>query len=79
MGLGFQKTLDYVKQIISTNPILIYPDPYKQCCLFMDSIKLSCNGIIIQYTEQIKEDRTKLKMLHPVTYQSDPFQGSQKN
>ena len=33
----------------------------------------------MQYTEHIKEDGTKLKIPHPITYQSVVFQGSQKN
>ena len=34
-----QKTLDYIKLVITTNPVLVYPDPDKQCYLFMDRSK----------------------------------------
>ena len=52
---------------------------YKQYYLFTDSSKHSWSGILIQYIEQIKEGGTKLKIPHPITYQSCTFQGSQKN
>ena len=42
-----QKGLEYIKQVITTNPILIYPDPNKQYFLFTDSIKHSWSGILI--------------------------------
>ena len=64
-----QKSLDLVKQVITTNPFLIYPDLDKQYCLFMNSSKHSWSGIFIQYTKQIKEDGTKLKLPHPITHQ----------
>ena len=40
-----QKSLDYLKQVITMNPILVYPD--KQYYLFMDSSRHSCSGILI--------------------------------
>ena len=74
-----QKSLDYVKQAITTTPILVYPDPDMHTYLFTDSSKHSWSDILIQYTEQVKEESTKLKVHHPITYQRRPFQGSQKN
>ena len=53
--------LDYVKEVITTNPILVYQDPHKQYYLFMDSSKHVWSGILIQYAEQIKKDGSKLK------------------
>ena len=73
-----QRRLDYVKQVITTNPILVYPNPDKQYHLFMDSNKYFWNGILIQYTEQIREDSTKLKVPLPIICQSGTFQGFQK-
>ena len=35
----YQKSLDYVKQVITTNPILVYPNPDKQYHLFTESSK----------------------------------------
>ena len=76
---SFQKSLDYVKQIINTTPILAYPDPDKQYCLLNDISEHSWSGILVQYAEQMKEDGTKLYIPHPIIYQSGTFQGSQKN
>ena len=73
-----QKSLDYIKQVITTNPILVYPDPDKQYYPFMDSSKHSQSNILVQYTEHLREDGTILKVPHPITYQSGTFQGSQK-
>ena len=36
-----QKSLDYVKQIITTSPLLVYPDTDEQYYLFTDSSKHS--------------------------------------
>ena len=45
----------------------------------MDSSKHSWSDILKQYNEQTREDGTKLKIPHPITYQSGTFQGLQKN
>ena len=45
-----QKSLDYIKQVFTTNPILVYPDLDKQYYLFKDSSKHSWSGILVQYT-----------------------------
>ena len=60
-------------------PHLVYPDPDKLYYIFTDSSKHSWSGILIQYTEQAREDSTKFKVHHPITYQSGTFQGSQKS
>ena len=54
-----RKVLDYIKQIITTIPIIAYPDPDKQYYLITDSSTHAWGGILIQYTEQIKEDGKK--------------------
>ena len=41
-----QKTLDYVKEVINTNPILVYLNQDKQYNLFTDSSKHSWSGIL---------------------------------
>ena len=63
-----KKFIEYIKKFITTNPILIYPDPIKQYYLFMDSSKHSWSGILIQYSEQTKDNGTKIKIPHPITY-----------
>ena len=47
-----QKSLDYIKHVITTNPIFIHPDLDKQYYLFAERSKHSWSGIPIQYTEQ---------------------------
>ena len=68
-----KKRLDYNMQVITTNSILVYVDPDKQYYLFTDSSKHSQSGILVQYTEQVREHGTKLKVLHLITYQAEPF------
>ena len=75
----YQQSLDYITHVITTNSILVYPDPDKQYFLFMDSNKQAWCGILIQYMELLKQGGTKLKVPHPVTCQSGTFLGSQKN
>ena len=74
-----QKSLHYIKHIITTNPTLAYPDPDKQYYLFTDSSKHSWSGVLVQYSEQKQENGTKLNISYPITYKSGTFQGSQKN
>ena len=74
-----QKNLDYVKQVITSSPILVYPYSDKQCYLFTDRSKHSWSGILMQYHEQVQEDRTIVNIPHPITYQSGTFLDSQKN
>ena len=74
----YQKNLDYVKQIITTSPILAYQDPDKQYYLLPDSSKHSWIRNVVQDDEQMKDDATKLNIPHPITYQSGTFQGSQE-
>ena len=56
-----QRSLEYIKQVITTKPILIYPNPNKQYYLFMVSSKHSWSGNFVQYSEQAKDDGTKIK------------------
>ena len=74
-----QKHLDYVKQIITRNPIFVYPDLINNIALFTDSSEPSWGGILIYYHEQVKEEGKKVNVPHPISYQSSTFQDSQKN
>ena len=51
-----------------TNPILIHPEPNKKYYLITDSSKHSWSGILVQYSEQTKDDVTKIKKNTPITY-----------
>ena len=79
MDLPMSQSLDYIKHIIMTSPILAYYDPDKQYYLFTESSKHLLSVILVQYTEQEQENGTKLNLSHPITYQSETFQGSQKS
>ena len=74
-----QISLDHIKQVRTTSPILAYPDPDMPHYLFIDSSKHSWSRILTQYTEQTKGDGTKIQILDPITYQSGTFQGFPKN
>ena len=73
-----QKNLDYVKQVITTSPILAYLDPGKEGYLFTDSSKHSLSWILVHYTKQLKENSTKINIPHQITFQSSTFQGPRK-
>ena len=73
-----QKSFDLLKAMISKEPILVYPDPSKPYVLFMDASKYVWSCILTQeYTHEI--DGKTVKILHPISYQSGLFKGSQLN
>ena len=47
MDEAMPKSVDYVKQVRTSSPILVYPDPDKQHYLFTDSTKHDWSGILI--------------------------------
>ena len=61
-----QKSLNYVKQVITSSPILVYPDLDKQYYMYTDSSKHSQSRILIQDHEQVKEDGTIANLPHPI-------------
>ena len=61
-----------------TEPILTYPDPNLPYVLFTDASKYAWACVLTQEkTHQIEEK--EVKILHPITYMSDLFCGSQIN
>ena len=61
-----------------TDPILTYPDPNLPHMLFTDASKYAWAHVLMQEkTHMFKEKETKL--LHPITYMSGMFRGSQLN
>ena len=69
-----------MKQVLTfSSPKFVYPDPDKQYYLFTDSSKHSQRVILMQYHEHVKEDGTIVNVPHPMTYQNNTLQGSQKN
>ena len=57
-----QRSLDYIKWVITTNPILIYSDPNKQYYPFICSRKHYWSAILVQCAEQTKDDCTKIPL-----------------
>ena len=61
-----------------TEPILTYPDPNLPCVLFTDGSKYPRACVLMQEkTHQLEEK--EVKILHPITYMSGLFCGSQIN
>ena len=61
-----------------TEPILTYPDPNLPYVLFTDASKYAWACVLTQEkTHQIEEK--EVKILHPITYMSGLFRGSQMN
>ena len=61
-----------------TEPILIYPDPNLPYVLFTDASKYAWACVLTQEkTHTFKGKETKI--LHPITYMSGLFRGSQIN
>ena len=61
-----------------TEPILTYPDPNLPYVLFTDASKYALACVLTQEkTHKIEEK--EVKILHPITYMSGLFGGSQLN
>ena len=73
-----EKSFRLLKQMIIQEPILVYPDPNKPYVLFTDVSKYAWSCILTQEYTHIIEGKEK-KILHPITYMSGLFWGSQVN
>ena len=78
-GPPFVKNLsNLLKTSLMTEPILTYPDPNLPYVLFTDASKYAWACVLTQEkTHQIEEK--EVKILHPITYMSGLFHGSQMN
>ena len=73
-----QESFKLLKTSLMTEPILTYPDPNLPYVLFTDAIKYAWACVLTQEkTHQIEEK--EVKILHPITYMSGLFRGSQIN
>ena len=64
--------------MVSEEQILVYPDPSKPYVLFPDACKYALSCVLTQ--EYIHKIYGKIvKILHPISYQSGLFKGSQLN
>ena len=64
--------------MIIQEPILVYPDPNKPYVLFTDASKYAWSCVLTQEYTHIIDGKEK-KILHPITYMSGLFRGSQLN
>ena len=73
-----QESFKLLKASLMTEPILTYPDPNLPYVLFTDASKYAWACVLTQEkTQQIEEK--EVKILHPITYMSGLFHGSQMN
>ena len=73
-----EKSFQMWKQMLTQELILVYPDPSKPYVLFMDASKYAWSCVLTQ--EYVyKLDGKEMKVLHPITYMSGLFKGSQIN
>ena len=73
-----QESFELLKASLMTEPILTYPDPNHPYMLFTDASKYAWACVLTQEkTHQI--EGKNVKILHPITYMSGLFHGSQIN
>ena len=67
-----------LKTSLMTEPILTYPDPNLPYVLFTDASKYAWACVLTQEKRHMIEGK-EVKLLHPITYMSGLFRGSQMN
>jgi transposase InsO family protein len=73
-----QEAFDFLKDKLMSSPVLVYPDPTRPYVLFTDASKYAWACVLTQpYSHEI-EGKTR-EVLHPITYKSGLFHGSQLN
>ena len=73
-----QKTFQLLKDMLLKEPVLKYPDPSKPYTLFTDASKYAWACVLTQEYEHEFDSKLR-KILHPITYVSGLFKGSQVN
>ena len=73
-----QESFELLKTCLMTEPILTYPDPSLPYVLFTDASKYAWTCVLTQEKTHIIEEK-EVKILHPITYMSGLFRGSQIN
>ena len=73
-----QDSFELLKTSLMTDPILTYPDPNLPYVLFMDASKYAWACVLMQEKTHTLEEKEN-KLLHPITYMSGLFRGSQLN
>ena len=73
-----QESFDLLKASLMIEPILTYPDPNFPYVLFTDASKYAWACVLTQEKANTFEEK-ETKILHPITYMSGLFRGSQIN
>ena len=73
-----QKSFELLKASLMSEPILTYPDPNHPYVLFTDASKYAWACVLTQEKTHQVEGK-EIKILHPITYMSGLFRGSQLN
>ena len=73
-----QESFELLKSKLMTEPILTYPDPNLPYVLFTDASKYAWACVLTQEKTHTVEGK-EIKVLHPITYMSGLFRGSQMN
>ena len=73
-----QETFEFLKVSLMTKPILRYPDPNLPYVLFTDASKYAWACVLTQEKTHTFEEK-ETRILHPITYMSGVFRGSQIN
>ena len=73
-----QESFGLLKTSLMMDPILTYPDPNLPYVLFTDTSKYAWAYILTQEKTHMFEEK-EVKILHPITYMSGLFRGSQIN
>ena len=73
-----QESFEVLKTSLMTEPILTYPDPNLPYVLFTDASKYAWACVLTQEKIHMIEGK-EVELLHPITYMSGLFRGSQMN
>ena len=73
-----QESFELLKTSLMTDPILTYPDSNLPYVLFTDASKYTWACVLTQDKTHMLEGK-ETKLLHPITYMSGLFRGSQVN
>ena len=72
------ESFEMLKTSLMTEPILTYPDPSLPHVLFTDACKYAWAFVLTQEKTHVMEEK-EVEILHPITYVSGLFRGSQMN
>ena len=73
-----QESFELLKTSLMTEPVLTYPDPNHPYVLFTDASKYTWACVLTQEKMHQVEGK-EVRILHPITYMSGLFRGSQIN